>query len=32
MDEKLKEAIAALQKDTGKREELAQMIVEWVQP
>jgi hypothetical protein len=32
MDEKLKEAFASLIQDKSKREELAQVIVEWVQP
>lgn len=32
MDEKIKESVASLMKDKGKREELAQLLVEYVQP
>jgi hypothetical protein len=32
MDEKIRESIASLMKDKGKREELAQLLVEYVQP
>ncbi|HAQ02276.1 TPA: hypothetical protein DCQ22_00035 [Candidatus Nomurabacteria bacterium] len=32
MDEKLKDAVASLTKDSGKRDALAQMIVEYVNP
>jgi hypothetical protein len=32
MDENIKESIASLMKDKGKREELAQLLVEYVQP
>ena len=32
MDEKLKDAVASLTKDSGKRDALAQMIVEYSNP
>lgn len=32
MDEKIKESIASIMKDKAKREELAQLLVEYVQP